>query len=171
MEKFHRSLTIPANRRVISEHALLADDSCISVAGLAIKVGQFATSGAAAEPQSVQRNLSGVGANAIARLVQLARREEGLTPEKYAMRIGIGLDELVMTESGTRVPEPRVLHALSEALRISYQKLMSMAGHITDSNQQFEQEVLRFAASSGPMDKLSKDESKSLHDLLKLLHD
>jgi hypothetical protein len=170
MANYHRPLTLPANRNALLEKAFAVNDGCISVAGLAIKLGQFGPVGADTGSQVPQgANMFGVAA--IARLVEFARREECLTPEQYANRIGIGLEELLLAESGTNVAEPRVLHALSSALNISYHKLMSLAGHRKQSDERLEREVLRFAASSGPMDKLSSSESQALHDLLKLLHD
>jgi transcriptional regulator with XRE-family HTH domain len=170
MPNYHRPLTVPANREPFLEKAFAVDDGCTSVAGLAIKLGQFGQTGTD-DGSRLPQIASTFGITAIARLVEFARREEGLTPEQYANRIGIGLNELLIVESGTKVPEPRVLHALSATLNISYEKLMSLAGHRKQSDERLEREVLRFAASSGPMDKLSSTESQALHDLLKILHD
>jgi transcriptional regulator with XRE-family HTH domain len=146
------------------EKACEVDDSCISVAGLASKVGHLST-------RVIDIESARVGIAAIAKLIQLARREERLTPEQYAKRIGVGVEELKVAEAGTQVPEPRLLFAVSEALTISYQKLMSLAGHRNERNQILEQQALRFAASSTSMDTLTSVESRALHDLLQVLHD
>jgi transcriptional regulator with XRE-family HTH domain len=112
-----------------------------------------------------------MGLLTIARLLQFARREARQTPDQYAKRIGIAVDELETTEAGVATPEPRVLFAVSESLKISYQKLMTLAGHRQVRDAALEREALRFAAFSAPMDKLSSVEAQALHDLLRLLHD
>jgi len=168
MNKYHRPLTLPRDRKWLIEKAIATDDTCISVAGLASRVGHLI--GKSADVDAA-RSATSVGVAAIARLIQLSRRDESLTPEQYARRIGVGLDELRNAEAGTQVPEPRVLYAVSEALAISYQKLMSLAGHRKERDQKLEEEALRFAASSAPMDKLTNVETRALHDLLQLLHD
>jgi hypothetical protein len=168
MNKYHRPLTLPRDRKWLIEKANAVDDSCVSVAGLASKVGHLVRRGPDIE---AARSAAALGITAIARLIQLSRREERLTPEQYARKIGVGLDELQAAEAGAQVPEPRVLYAVSEALTISYQKLMSLAGHRKERDEKLEQEVLRFAASSASMDKLTNVETRALHDLLQLLHD
>jgi transcriptional regulator with XRE-family HTH domain len=113
-----------------------------------------------------------LGLITIARLVQFARRESRQSPDQYAKRIGIATEELESTESGVATPEPRVLFAFSEALNVSYQKLLTLAGHRQQRDTSLEREaLLRFAAFSAPMDKLNSVETQALHDLLRLLHE
>src|ERR1039457_6473675 len=107
MTMYHRPLTLPKNRRNLIERAIAADDSCVSVARLATMLGHFGPRVAGLEPSE---SIVLCGIVAIARLIQLARREERLAPEQYAKKLGIGLDELEAAESGTRVSEPRVLY-------------------------------------------------------------
>src|SRR5438874_8412081 len=173
MTDYHRSLKLPADRQKLIEKATAADDGCISVGGFAARLGQLRTPDTS-HPSAVGASDSvppASGVVAIGRLIQLARREEHLRPEQFAVKIGIDLAELQAAETGSSVPEPRVLYALSEALDISYQKLMSLAGHRKDRDEILEREVLRFAASSAPMDKLSHNEVQALQDLLRLLQD
>jgi hypothetical protein len=170
MTNYHRPLTLPANRTLMLDKAFAADDSCMSVAGLAIQLGHFSTISSQNRFQQVT-NVSSLGVATIARLIEFSRREAGLTREQYATKIGVGLDDLLITEDGISAPEPRVLYAFSTALNISYEKLMSLAGHRTQADDTLQREVLRFAASSGPMDKLSTTQSQALHDLLKILHE
>lgn len=170
---YHRPLKMPADRQALIRAAIEADEDCVSVGGFAAKMGQLRV------PQNPEANAvaaqdcppSPNGLAAIARLVQLARREAGLTPDKFAKKVGLTDAELQVAEAGTATPEPRVLYALSEGLNVSYQKLLSLAGHRKQRDDALEREVLRFAAFSAPMDRLSKVEAQALHDLLRLLHD
>jgi hypothetical protein len=171
---FHQPLNLPADRRKRIEKALAADEGCIAVGGLAAKLGQLRAPAVAfhAEQTEEAHTLSiSAGLSAIARLVQLARREARQDSAQFAKKAGLSIDELQATEAAAAAPEPRVLFALSEALSVSYKKLLTLAGHTKQRDEQLEREVLRFAASSAPMDKLSKVESQALHDFMKLLHD
>jgi hypothetical protein len=166
MIDYHRPLRLPANRDALIERAAAQSDGLTSVGGFAPHFGQ------AQSPARVgsQPDLL-PGLVTIARLVQYARREARQTPDQYARRIGIAAGELEVTEVGVVPPEPRVLFAISETLKISYQKLLTLAGHRQARDTALEREALKFAAFSAPMDKLSSMEAQALHDLLKLLHE
>jgi transcriptional regulator with XRE-family HTH domain len=174
MSKYHQPLQLPADRRARIEKAMAADEGCIAVGGLAARIGQLRVPAAAPvgdAAEAVQALPAAAGFVAIARLVQLARREARQTPEQFAKRTGLGVEELQTIETAAAPPEPRVLYVLSEALDVSYQKLLTLAGHRKQRDDHLEREALRFAASSAPMDKLSKVEAQALHDFLSLLHE
>ena len=165
----HRPLRIPKNREKLIARAVSADDACVSVGGMAARFGLLRDPSAAeSEPQRLPTN---VGIETLGRLLQLARRQYGLTPEQFAAKFGFDLGELLNIESARGVPEPRVLHQVSVALRVSYEKLLILAGHRRFRDDRLDREALRFAASSGPMDKLSKAESQALHDFIQVLND
>lgn len=177
MEKYHQPLSFPADRSKRIAKALAADEGCVGVGGLAARSGQLRDS-AGSEPTATAATAAGgaaqpvvTGVAALARLVQLARRDARQDLEHFARRFGLSVAELQAIETGCGTPEPRVLYALSEGLEVSYQKLLTLAGHRRQRDETLEQQVLRFAASSAPMDKLSKSEAQALHDLLQLLHD
>ena len=86
-------------------------------------------------------------------------------------RIGIDVKELEVLETGYAAAEPRVLRSVSETLRVSYDKLLVLAGHRKSRDAILERKALRYAASSGSTAKLSKVEEQTLHDLLKVLHE
>lgn len=167
--KGHRPLRFPGNRDKLIARAVSADDACVSVGGLAAQLGLL-REGRAAEPISAASPET-LGLQTLARLVQLARREHGLTPDQFASKCGLDLRELLDIEDTRGIPEPRVLHQVSVALGVSYEKLLVLAGHHRLRDEVLEREALRFAASSGPMDKLSKAESQALHDFIRVLHD
>lgn len=164
----HAPLQMPSNRDRSIARAIAADDSCVSVGGLAEQLGflppipRATTPVASTHPQ---------GLAALSKLVQLARREHGMTPERFATRLGLDLSELVAVESACEAPEPRVLHLISTGLKVSYQKLQMLVGYRENRDQTLEHEALRFAASSGPMDKLSKAEARALHEFIRALHE
>lgn len=174
MEKYHQPLNFPANRSKRIQKAIAADEGCIAVGGLAARSGQLRDSAVceASTASGADASLQPVsGIAAIARLVQLARREARQDVEHFARKVGLSAEELQAIETGCVIPEPRILYTLSESLDVSYQKLLTLAGHRRQRDEALEQQVLRFAASSAPMDKLSKSEAQALHDFLHLLHD
>jgi transcriptional regulator with XRE-family HTH domain len=163
----HKPLRLPVNREKLIARAIAADDGDVSVGGLAAKLGMLRdASGAEPRPTTVP-----YGLYALARLIQLARRDEALTPEQFASKFGLDLRELLDLESARNAPEPRVLYQLSVVLRVSYEKLLVLAGHQVHRDKALEHDALRFAASSGPMDRLSKSEAEALHDFIRALHD
>lgn len=164
-----KPLSFPANRDKLIARAIAADDGDVSVGGLASRIGVFRDA-----PDSELRSrpaLTSHGIDALARLVQFIRRQQALTPEQFASRFSLDLRELVDLESARVVPEPRLLYQLSTALNVSYNKLLVLAGHRVRRDETLERETLRFAASSEPMDKLSKSEAQALHDFIRALHD
>jgi len=162
-------LHFPAKRDKLIARAIAADDRNVSVGGLAARVGMLRDVSDVGPPSGGVPPSHGI--DALARLVQLARREQALSPEQFASRFSLDLGELVDLESARKVPEPRLLHQLSLALKVSYEKLLVLAGHRVRRDEALEHEALRFAASSGPMDKLSKSEAQALHDFIRALHD
>ena len=163
----HKPLRFPTNRDKLIARAIAADDAGVSVGGLAGQLGMLRETAEA--PSTTSRATYGL--YALARLVELARRGQALAPEQFAERYGLNLRELVDLESARGVPEPRALYQLSVALKVSYEKLLVLAGHRVHRDEALESEAVRFAASSGPMDKLSKLESQALHDFIRALHE
>ena len=164
----HNPIRLPSNRDRSMARAVAADDSCVSVGGLAEQVGMLPP---VPRPAVAPVTVHPQGVAAVARLVQLARREQGLAPDRFAAKLGLDLSELVSVESACESPEPRVLHLISTGLGVSYEKLQVLIGYRMARDQSLEHEALRFAASSGPLDKLSKAEAQALHEFIRALHD
>jgi len=168
-------LRLPKNRDHLIAWAIDADDSCISVGGLAANLGMLRDAGrtgsvrrAAPAPAAPLRSQ---GIEAVARLVQLTRRRLGVSPEQFAAQTDLELRELVALESAQAAPEPRVLYQLSQVLEVSYEKLLTLVGHRQRRDEVLEREALLFEAHSGPMDRLSKSESQALQDFIRALSD
>ena len=73
----------------------------------------------------------------------LARKERGFTQRELAEKCGTCASEICRLEAGKRVkPSPALLHALSEALLVSYPYLMQLAGYSAGEAEELpEQEV------------------------------
>lgn len=165
----HKPLRLPANRDKLIARAIAADDGAVSVGGLAAQLEMLRdSSGPEPRPPTTPAHY---GLYALARLIQLARRDQALAPEQFAAKFGVDLRELLDLEAARNVPEPRVLYQLSVVLKVSYEKLLVLAGHRVHRDEALEHDALRFAASSGPMDRLSKSEAEALHDFIRALHD
>lgn len=152
----------PADRDWL-RHMAEAEDRCesVSVGGLAHDLGLL-TSPTAAVP-SVTRS-------ALAKLIELARRSIGLSPEELSKRADIDLAELVSLERGEEfVPEARSIVRLASTLKLPTQQLLELAGLVQRADSRLSQAAVRFAASSEPMDKLTSEEKRALADFVKAL--
>jgi HTH-type transcriptional regulator, competence development regulator len=149
---------LPANRDALIEEAAAIEETCVSVGGLARDPGMIDAS-----PEST------LGPVAFARLVEFWRREQRLSVAELAKRTGLQEAEVIDAERGDTVPEPRVLHALSGVLSVSYEKLLHLTGHVAVRDEPLSRAVVRFAARSEPMDQLSQDEEEALHDFIRAL--
>lgn len=151
----------PASRewlRLMAE----AEDRCesISVGGLAHDLGLLAN------PAAVPH----VTRSALAKLIEFSRRSLGLSPEQLSTRADVALAEVVSLERGDEfTPEPRSIVRLSTVLKLPTQSLLALAGLVQRSDTQLNEAAVRFAASSEPMDKLSREEQRLLQDFVKRL--
>ncbi len=164
----HKPLQMPANRDRLIARALSTAEGCVSTGGLASQLG-FLTPPAAAQPTAPATESAGL--ESLSRLVELSRRDKRLTPEQFATRCGIELEDVVLIEGGRAAPDARVLHKVSVFLGLSYEKLLVLGGLRRVRDVTLEQGALRFAASSGPMDKLTASQADALHEFVKILHD
>ena len=142
-----------------------AEEQCpsISVGGMAVDVGLHS---GAHEPGA----LAAVNAaTALARLVELWRRQQQLTVEEFAKRSGLTEAEVVGIESGELIPEPRALLQLSQVIPVSYDKLLHVAGHVQQRDERLCSGAVRFAARSEPMEALTRQEEEALRDFVNLL--
>ena len=134
------------------------EDSCrsVSAGGLASDLGMIS---------------SGVSSikSAFARLIEYARRNQGLSVEKLAERADVDLAAIVAIETDDRaVPEVRTVYQLAQALRLPSGKLMELAGLATPKPE-VSRAALKFAARSEPTSKLSRDERVAFEEFVKVL--
>jgi HTH-type transcriptional regulator, competence development regulator len=144
----------------IRRMAELEDNSELSVGGLAHELGMF----------DVPKTPSLVAKSAFAKLIELRRRELRLTVEQLATRADVDTAELVGIELGNvDTPELRTVAKLATALKLPAQKLIQLSGLVTPKNARFAEAVVRFAAKSEPVDKLSRGEHEALEEFVKFL--
>lgn len=116
------------------------------------------------DPGNVQDLHRGLGA-----LVQMLRRREQVTVEELADLADVASDEIRRIElDSTYDPRPRTIIQLAGFFKIDPQSFVVLSG-AKQVNQEVRDEVLRFAAKSTGMSKLSRDELKLLNEFVKLL--
>lgn len=147
------------NREWLKKKAEAEDGCFVSVGGLITRLGQ-AEGVAAAKPTR----------SAFVRLLQLARRERGLSWEQFAVKVGVPLEELVTVElDESFIPKPRTVFNLARFLRISEKKLMALSGLLIPKDAAFNEEAVLFAARSESVEKLSPEEHRALEEYIRFL--
>lgn len=142
-----------------------AEERCpsISVGGLAVDLGLHSQQW---EPSTLATVNA---ATALAKLVELWRRQQRLTVEEFAKRSNLTEAEVVGIESGEIVPEPRALFQVSQVIPVSYDKLLHVAGHVLQRDERLSSGAVRFAARSESMERLTRQEEEALQDFVNLL--
>jgi HTH-type transcriptional regulator, competence development regulator len=107
---------------------------------------------------------------ALAKLVELRRRQLRLTPEQLADMANVDLDDIVRIEQGDLTsPEPRTIHLVSQVLKLPERALMQLAGLVKPTDARFRTEAVRFAARSEPVANLLPEEHEALEEFVKYL--
>jgi HTH-type transcriptional regulator, competence development regulator len=107
---------------------------------------------------------------AFGKLINLCRRSKGLSMEQLAERARVDLSELINIEHDLRYrPEPRTVYQLSGVLDLPNEKLLQLSGNMVIRDMRFEQSVVKFAARSESVDKLSREEHRALEEFVKYL--
>lgn len=139
------------------------EDGCfVSVGGLVHALEQNEN-----EPAS---NLAQATRSAFIRLLDLFRRERGLTVEQFAEKADIDLAELVNIETKENyAPSPRTVYQVAQFLKLPERRLMALAGLVRIEDVQFRQAAVRFAARSASVEKLSREEHYALQEFVRFL--
>lgn len=104
------------------------------------------------------------------RLINLWRREKGLSLEQLAEGARIDLSELIEIERDLHfTPEPRTVFQLSKVLGLPSSRLLELSGNLILRDPALGKEAVRFAARSESVEKLSKDELRALEEFVKYL--
>jgi hypothetical protein len=107
---------------------------------------------------------------ALAKLVELRRRQYQLSAEALAAKAEVALEEVVCIERGAAaVPEPRTVNRLAEVLELPKQKLLQLAGLFEAGDNRFREATVRFAARPEPVAKLLPEEQDALEEYVKVL--
>lgn len=107
---------------------------------------------------------------ALAKLVELRRRQYRLSAEDLAKKADIELEDLVSIERGEgTVLEPRTIHCLAKTLELPEQRFLELAGLVQAKSASFRKATVRFAARSEPVANLLPQEQEALEEFVKLL--
>jgi len=134
------------------------EDSCrsLSVGGLAADFGMLSPG-----PSGVQL--------VFGRLIEYARRKQGLSVEKLAERSDVDLAAIVEIETNDRaIPEVRTVYQIAQALKLPAGRLMEVAG-LAQPRPEVSRAALKFAARSEPTSKLTRDEREAFEEFVKVL--
>ncbi|WP_050995558.1 transcriptional regulator [Leptospirillum ferriphilum] len=106
----------------------------------------------------------------LSRFVQLARLKHRLSKEQFADKTKIPLKELVCIEDDDGyTPTLRTVHMLAQFLKVSHEKLLTLAGLAQAKDAQFNDAAVRFAAMSEPIRQLTREEQEAFDEFAKFL--
>jgi HTH-type transcriptional regulator, competence development regulator len=104
------------------------------------------------------------------RLINLRRRERGLTLEQLADTARIDLDELVGIEQVLGyTPEPRTVCQLAAVLKLPKNRLLQLSGCVEEQDEALTQQSVRFAARSDALEKLTREQKQALDEYIRYL--
>jgi transcriptional regulator with XRE-family HTH domain len=108
---------------------------------------------------------------ALGALLQLLRRRDDLSQEELADRARIEIEEIRRIEHDpTYTPLPRTIYQLEQTFRLPRRTLIKLSGLTTSHSAEFKGQVLRFAAHSKAMHKMTREEKKLLNEFVKFLN-
>lgn len=148
------------SRERLAQLALIEDSSeSISVGGLACDLGLVG-------------QVNNVSSVAFGKLVELVRRARNLSQLALAELAEIDCLELIEIERGQGlVPEPRTIHQLAKVLELPYGELLELSGLARSRGKSLDQDAIRFAAKSGSVGKLTREEHDALEEFVRVLVD
>lgn len=107
---------------------------------------------------------------ALAKLVELRRRQMRLSVEALARQADIDLEDIVSIERGEgSVPEHRTIHQIAQVLKLPERRLIELAGLVEASDGKFHEATVRFAARSESIEELRPEELEALEEYVKVL--
>ena len=99
---------------------------------------------------------------AFGRLMHMMRRQKAMTVEALAARARIDAEEVLLIEAKPDFKaEVRTVHQLAEVFQLQPKALLELAG-ATAVREEIVQEALKFAASSEPIAKLTREEAAAV---------
>ncbi len=112
---------------------------------------------------------SGDSHHVFGRLIDFARREQGLTVEQLSNAAGVEIEEILDIEREVKaVPLVRTVFQLAQVLKLPVGRLMEVAG-LAQPRPEVNRAALRFAARSESTAKLSPAEKDAYEEFVKVL--
>lgn len=103
-------------------------------------------------------------------LLVLLRRKAGLSQEEVSERARVDVKEIQAIETDpTFEPSPRTIFQLEQLFHLPERTLVKLSGITTIPNEEFTEEVTRFAADARAMNTLSKEETKLVNAFIRFL--
>lgn len=94
------------------------------------------------------------------------RNERGIGVNQLAIISGVSNAQISRIEKGSRnVPKPETIKKLSKALKIPYEEMMSVAGHIRDGHQLRGNSLPYYALTSNDEVDIAKELEKIMKNL------
>ena len=142
----------------VARLADLEDNALTSVGGLAVQL-------AARERSERSPELMALG-----KLVELRRREKGLTVADLTRQAHVTEAALLDLERGLRLPNTRdVICLVAQVLDLPEEKLLAVAGLNGVADSDLSSAAVRFTAQASPTEQLSPSEQAALGQFLKVL--
>lgn len=106
----------------------------------------------------------------VGKLVNLRRRERGLTLEALAEKADLELDEVCAIDSGRwEHPKPRTIQKVASVLDLPPRKLMQLSGLVQARDRSLQDAALHFAARAQDLEALTPEESRALQEFVRYL--
>lgn len=106
----------------------------------------------------------------LSRLVQMTRRKDRLTVAQFAEKIRVSAAEVEAIEKDpSYAPRPRTVHNLAEYVKVPPRTILSLMPNAPRRDEVLNEAALKFAASSGDITDLSRQERDSLRDFVRFL--
>jgi HTH-type transcriptional regulator, competence development regulator len=101
---------------------------------------------------------------AFSALVDLMRRKVGLSVDDLAKAAGVSLDDLVLSINDQHhTPEPLTVVRLADYFNLEKKKLAQLAGMTMVRERAVHEQAMRFAARSGSLEGLTKEQEEALN--------
>jgi transcriptional regulator with XRE-family HTH domain len=107
---------------------------------------------------------------AFGELVELRRRERGMSVQALAETADVELPELLTLEGGlATTPAPRTVFMLAQALHLPVSSLLALAGLAEARDPNLHEAAMRFLARERPSATLSEQDEAALKQLLRIV--
>jgi len=125
---------------------------------------------AAAQAQPLANRATETTQLAFGLLIQLLRRRKSLTLAQLATNARVDMEELLLIEKDVDYhPEPRTVHQLAQVFELKPKALMQLSGSAAP-REEVSREAVKFAASSEPMAKLTREEASAVEQFVAALN-
>jgi hypothetical protein len=141
--------------------AAAEDNGIVSVGGLVCALAQ-------GEAESKAHR---AGRVALAKLIELRRRQYRLSAEDLSRKADVDLEDIVSIErgEGTVPAEPRTMQCLARALDLPEQRLLELAGLVPALDARLRKATVRFVSQAEPVANLLPQEQEALEEFVGLL--